>query len=95
MALRNTFIANIRAMKLVSVEVEGQVRPGRLADDYIVDLSSIGPDLRSNLECGGLDRARSLEGGKISLSRARLLAPIQNPAIVLSPRYPDMIDWEG
>src|SRR5262245_26581895 len=71
-------------MKLVTVEVEGKVRPGRLADDHIIDLSSIGPDLRSILECDGLDRARLTEGNKIPLKGARLLAPIQNPMIVLS-----------
>jgi 2-keto-4-pentenoate hydratase/2-oxohepta-3-ene-1,7-dioic acid hydratase in catechol pathway len=71
-------------MKLVTVEVEGKACPGRLADDHIIDLSSIGPDLRSILESGGLDRARSAEGRRISLRGARLLAPIQNPTMVLS-----------
>lgn len=71
-------------MKLVTVEVEGKARPGRIANDHIVDLSSMGPDLRSILESGGLDRACSAEGSKIPLKGARLLAPIQNPAIVLS-----------
>jgi hypothetical protein len=51
----------IKAIKFVTVEVQGKVRPGRVADDYIVDLSDIGPDLRSILESGGLDRARSTE----------------------------------
>jgi len=45
-------------MKLVTVEVDGKARPGRSADDHIIDLSGIGPDLRSILESGGLDRAR-------------------------------------
>jgi 2-keto-4-pentenoate hydratase/2-oxohepta-3-ene-1,7-dioic acid hydratase in catechol pathway len=71
-------------MKLVTVEVEGKACPGRLADDHIIDLSSIGPDLRSILESGGLDRARSADGRRISLRVARLLAPIQNPTMVLS-----------
>jgi 2-keto-4-pentenoate hydratase/2-oxohepta-3-ene-1,7-dioic acid hydratase in catechol pathway len=71
-------------MKLVTVEVEGKACPGRLADDHIIDLSSIGPDLRSILESDGLDRARSAEGRRISLRGARLLAPIQNPTMVLS-----------
>jgi len=53
-------------------------------DSDIVDLSSIGPDLRSILESGNLDRARSAEGNKIPLNRAKLLAPIQNPTIVLA-----------
>jgi acylpyruvate hydrolase len=71
-------------MKLVTVDIEGKARPGRIADDHIIDLSGIGPDLRSILESGGLDRARRAEGSKISLKGARLLAPIQNPALVLS-----------
>src|SRR5947207_9855614 len=71
-------------MKLATVDVEGKARPGRIADDHIIDLSGIGPDLRSILESGGLDRARRAEGRKISLKGARLLAPIQNPALVLS-----------
>lgn len=71
-------------MKLVTVEVEGKPRPGRLANDHIVDLSSIGPDLRSILENGDLDRMRSVDGRRIPLGNARLLAPIQNPGIVLS-----------
>jgi len=71
-------------MKLVTVEVDGKARPGRIADDHIIDLSGIGPDLRSILESGRLDRARSVEGSKIPLMGARLLAPIQNPALVLS-----------
>jgi 2-keto-4-pentenoate hydratase/2-oxohepta-3-ene-1,7-dioic acid hydratase in catechol pathway len=71
-------------MKLVTVEVEGVARPGRVADDHIVDLSRIGPDLRNILESGGLDRARATEGRKIPLRDARLLAPIQNPSMVLS-----------
>ena len=71
-------------MKLVTVEVEGKGCPGRIGDDHIIDLSGIGPDLRSILESGRLDRARSVEGSKIPLMGARLLAPIQNPALVLS-----------
>ena len=71
-------------MKLVTVGVEGKARPGRITDDHIVDLSGIGSDLRSILESGGLDRARWAEGRKIPLEGARLLAPIQNPTMVLS-----------
>ena len=71
-------------MKLVTIEFEGKVRPGRLGGDEIIDLSDIGPDLRSVLESGGLDRARSAKGSRIPLKGARLLAPISNPAIVLS-----------
>jgi len=71
-------------MKLVTVDIEGKARPGRIADDHIIDLSGIGPDLRSILESGGLDRAHRAEGSKIWLKGARLLAPIQNPALVLS-----------
>jgi hypothetical protein len=61
-------------MKLVTVEVEGKVRPGRLEEGHIVDLSSLGPDLRSILESGALDRARSAGGNRIPLQGARLLA---------------------
>jgi acylpyruvate hydrolase len=71
-------------MKLVTVAIEGKTCPGRIADDQIIDLSGIGPDLRSIIESGGLDRARSVKGSKIPLKGARLLAPIQNPALVLS-----------
>ena len=71
-------------MKLVTVELEGRARPGRLEEGHIVDLGSLGPDLRSILESGALDRARSAGGNRIPLQGARLLAPIQNPAIVLS-----------
>jgi 2-keto-4-pentenoate hydratase/2-oxohepta-3-ene-1,7-dioic acid hydratase in catechol pathway len=71
-------------MKLVTVEVEGKDRPGRLEQGHIVDLISLGPDLRSILESGALDRARSAGGNRTPLQGVRLLAPIQNPAIVLS-----------
>src|SRR6516162_9966120 len=71
-------------MELVTVEVDGKVRAGRLEDDYIVDLSSLGPDLRSILDSSALGRAGSAGGNKIPLKDARLLAPLQNPAIVLS-----------
>src|SRR5438105_4174209 len=79
---KRVILAN--TMKLVTVDVEGKPRPGRIADDHIIDLSGIAPDLRSILESGGLDRARSAEGSKIPLKDARLLAPIQNPALLLS-----------
>src|SRR5438552_1954661 len=68
----NRFIL-ANTMKLVTVEVDGKARPGRIADDHIIDLSGIGADLRSILESGRLDRARSVEGSKIPLMGARLL----------------------
>ena len=71
-------------MKLVTVEFEGKPRPGRLDGDGIIDLSDLGPDLRTILESGGLERARLATGGRIPLKGTRLLAPIPNPAIVLS-----------
>src|SRR5689334_20855389 len=71
-------------MKLVMVEADGKVWPGRIESDNVVDLSALGPDLRSILESGQLDRARSTEGIAISLASVKLRAPISNPAIVLS-----------
>ena len=71
-------------MKLVMIEADGEVCPGRIAGDRIVELSGLGTDLRSILESGHLDRARSSEGRSIPLGSVKLLAPIWNPAIVLS-----------
>jgi 2-keto-4-pentenoate hydratase/2-oxohepta-3-ene-1,7-dioic acid hydratase in catechol pathway len=71
-------------MKLVMIEADGKVCPGRIAGDRIVELSGLGTDLRSILESGHLDRARSAEGRSIPLGSVKLLAPIWNPAIVLS-----------
>src|SRR5215831_15830387 len=71
-------------MKLVMIEADGKVCPGRIAGDRVVELSGLGTDLRSILESGHLDRARSAEGRSIPLRSVKLLAPIWNPAIVLS-----------
>jgi 2-keto-4-pentenoate hydratase/2-oxohepta-3-ene-1,7-dioic acid hydratase in catechol pathway len=71
-------------MKLVTVEIEGKGRPGLMSGDDIVDLSGIAPDLRGILEAGALDRVRSSQGKKIPRKGAKLLAPIQNPTMVLS-----------
>ena len=68
-------------MKLVTVEIDGRARPGLVEGDNIVDLSGIAPDLRSLLELGRLDR---LQGKTIPRKGAKLLAPIQNPGMVLS-----------
>jgi 2-keto-4-pentenoate hydratase/2-oxohepta-3-ene-1,7-dioic acid hydratase in catechol pathway len=68
-------------MKLVTVEIEGKARPGLIAGDDIIDLSGIAPDLRSLLEMGRLDR---LQGKAVPRKGAKLLAPIQNPTMVLS-----------
>jgi 2-keto-4-pentenoate hydratase/2-oxohepta-3-ene-1,7-dioic acid hydratase in catechol pathway len=68
-------------MKLVTVEIEGKPRPGLIAGDDIIDLSGIAPDLRSLLEMGRLDR---LQGKTVPRKGAKLLAPIQNPTMVLS-----------
>src|SRR3989475_7182873 len=68
-------------MKLVTVEIDGRARPGLVEGDNIVDLSGIAPDLRSLLELGRLD---GLQGKTIPRKGAKLLAPIQNPGMVLS-----------
>ena len=70
-------------MKLVTAEIEGRARPGLLADDHIIDLSELAPDLRGILETGKL---RDVPRVKKAVPRAntRLLAPIPNPGMVLS-----------
>lgn len=74
-------------MKLVTVEIDGRARPGVIEGDSIVDLSSIAPDLRSILEANALDRIRAFQqqnARTIARKGAKLLAPIQNPGMVLS-----------
>jgi 2-keto-4-pentenoate hydratase/2-oxohepta-3-ene-1,7-dioic acid hydratase in catechol pathway len=71
-------------MKLVTFEIEGQARPGRLAGEEIVDLQSLAPDLRALLERGLLDKARTAAGTTYPRQKAKLLAPIANPGMVLS-----------
>ena len=71
-------------MHLVTFESEGQARPGRLAGDVIVDLQPLAPDLRTLLERDLLEKARTFAGREVPLAKARLCAPISNPALLLS-----------
>ena len=71
-------------MKLVTFEIDGQARPGRLAGDEVVDLQALAPDLRGILERGLLEKAGSTSGQRHALKRVKLLAPIPNPGMVLS-----------
>ena len=71
-------------MKLVTFQIDGEARPGRLAGDHIVDLGALAPDLRSILELGLVDEARHASGKSVSIKDLRLLAPIPNPGMVLS-----------
>src|SRR5256885_4052434 len=74
-------------MRLVTFEIAGQPRPGVLAGDGIIDLQPLGADLRAILQGGSLERIRSMLKSAptpIPAKSARLLAPIQNPGMVLS-----------
>lgn len=71
-------------MQLVTVEIEGRPRPGLIAGDEIIDLSNLAPDLRSLLESGSLERLKGVQGKTVPRKGAKLLAPIQNPGMVLS-----------
>ena len=71
-------------MKLVTFEINGEARPGRLSGDEIVDLQSLAPDVRGVLERGLLDEAAAASGKVHALKRVKLLAPIRNPGMVLS-----------
>jgi acylpyruvate hydrolase len=71
-------------MKLVTFQIDGQARPGRLAGDEIVDLRPLAPDVRSILELGLLSRAATASGPTLPRTQAKLLAPIRNPGMVLS-----------
>jgi 2-keto-4-pentenoate hydratase/2-oxohepta-3-ene-1,7-dioic acid hydratase in catechol pathway len=71
-------------MKLVTFEIDGQVRPGRLAGDQIVDLHALAPDVRTLLERNLLDKAAAAAGRSFPSKEAKLLAPIPNPGMVLS-----------
>jgi acylpyruvate hydrolase len=78
-------------MKLVTFETEGRIRPGALLGEDIVDLracdAAIPAELRAILESDSLDRVRSLIDKpkvRVPLKRAKLLAPIQNPGLILS-----------
>jgi len=75
-------------MRLVTFEIAGQPRPGVLAGDGILDLGELAADLRGILAAGALDRVRSILGRKSSApiprQKARLLAPLCNPGMILS-----------
>src|SRR5689334_1140542 len=71
-------------MKLVTFQLDGKARPGRLAGDEIVDLQPLAPDLRSLLERGLVEQARTASGKPVSIQDVRLLAPIPNPGLLLS-----------
>jgi len=74
-------------VRLVTFEIAGQPRPGVLAGDGIIDLQPLGADLRAILQGGSLERIRSMLKSAptpIPAKSARLLAPIQNPGMVLS-----------
>ena len=62
-------------MKLVMIEADGKVCPGRIEGDCVVELGGLGTDLRSILESGHLERARSAEGRSIPLGNVKLLSP--------------------
>jgi 2-keto-4-pentenoate hydratase/2-oxohepta-3-ene-1,7-dioic acid hydratase in catechol pathway len=71
-------------MKLVTFEIDGQIRPGRLAGDEIVDLHGLAADLRTVLERGLLDKAAAATGRSFARKDVKLLAPLPNPGLVLS-----------
>jgi acylpyruvate hydrolase len=71
-------------MKLVNFAIHGEARPGRLAGDHIIDLHALAPDLRSLLERGLLDDARTAAGNTLLKRDVKLLAPIPDPGMVLS-----------
>jgi len=71
-------------VKLVTFQLDGKARPGRLAGDEIVDLQPLAPDVRALLERGLVDPARKASGKSVSIKDVRLLAPIPNPGMVLS-----------
>lgn len=71
-------------MKLVTFEVDGQARPGRMDGDEIADLTAVAPDVRTLLERGLLDKAAAAAGRTFARKEVKLLAPIPNPGLVLS-----------
>jgi 2-keto-4-pentenoate hydratase/2-oxohepta-3-ene-1,7-dioic acid hydratase in catechol pathway len=71
-------------MRLVSFEVDGAARPGRLAGDEIVDLSALAPDLKTLLERSLVEKAAGATGRAFRRKEVKLLAPIPNPGLVLS-----------
>ena len=71
-------------MKLVTFEINGEARPGRLAGDAVVDLAALAPGVREILARGLLEKARTAPGNSIPLKSTKLLAPIPDPGMVLS-----------
>ena len=71
-------------MKLVTFQLGGEARPGRLAGDAVVDLGSMAPDVRAILERDLLQKARTAAGKTYARSDVKLLAPLPNPGMVLS-----------
>ena len=71
-------------MKLVTFQIDNQARPGRLVGDEIVDLQPLARDVRSLLELGLLSKAATAGGRKLRRTEVKLLAPLQNPGMVLS-----------
>lgn len=71
-------------MKLVTFQLGGEARPGRLAGDAVVDLGSMAPDVRAILERDLLQKARTATGKTYARSDVKLLAPLPNPGMVLS-----------
>ena len=76
-------------MHLVTFTTGQQPHPGVLAGADIIDLSGIAPDVRGILESASLDKVRAIlkapgKEERIAAKGAKLLAPIQNPGMVLS-----------
>ena len=74
-------------MHLVTFEAAGKPRPGAISGEGIVDLSAVAADVKGILEAGSLEAARRLAASAknpVPLKSARLLAPIQNPGMVLA-----------
>jgi len=71
-------------MHLVTFEHDGEARPGRLVGETIVELAALAPDLRTLIERGLIDKARTFAGKEFVRKNVRLLAPIPNPGLILS-----------
>ena len=74
-------------MRLVTFELAGKAHPGVIRGESIVDLSALAADVKGILEAGNLEAARKLAASvknPVALKSAKLLAPIQNPGMVLS-----------
>src|SRR5260221_5012873 len=68
-------------MKLVTFEVDGRSRAGRLEGESIVEL---GGSLKEILASGALERAREATGARHARKAVKLLAPIPDPGMLLS-----------